>query len=260
VARTRRAACLGLLAALASAPAGAEGDFLFSVPVRGTAASDAERVRLALHVKSPERLAQTLGAEASAINDGALVVTLPRRPTVSGAPEERHRKASLAIDWDDPAVAELHDVLAARVHGEPTLEELRAFVAKYIARKTLERPWDIASVVARTKAGDCTEHAVLLTALARSFGRPARVIEGVVLVSDDAGRLAGYGHAWSEIHADGAWQLVDATATAEQKVRYVPLFAIEQEGPSMGMAISVATQRVLVREIEVLPDAEEQKD
>ena len=54
-----------------------------------------------------------------------------------------------------------------------------------------------------TKRGDCNEHAVLFTALARAVGLPSRVAAGVVYMDS-----AFYYHAWSEVWL-GRWVAVD---------------------------------------------------
>ena len=54
-----------------------------------------------------------------------------------------------------------------------------------------------------TKRGDCNEHAVLFTALARAAGLPSRVAAGVVYLDN-----AFYYHAWSEVWL-GEWVAVD---------------------------------------------------
>ena len=54
-----------------------------------------------------------------------------------------------------------------------------------------------------SKRGDCNEHAVLFTALARAAGLPARVAAGVVYFDG-----AFYYHAWSEVWL-GQWVAVD---------------------------------------------------
>jgi transglutaminase-like putative cysteine protease len=56
-----------------------------------------------------------------------------------------------------------------------------------------------------SKRGDCNEHAVLFTALARAAGIPARVVAGVVYLDG-----AFYYHAWSEVWL-GQWVAVDPT-------------------------------------------------
>lgn len=62
--------------------------------------------------------------------------------------------------------------------------------------------------VLRTRAGDCNEHTVLYTALARAAGIPARIAIGLVY-SDT---LEGFGyHAWPEVHVMGGWIPMDPT-------------------------------------------------
>jgi hypothetical protein len=56
-----------------------------------------------------------------------------------------------------------------------------------------------------SRKGDCNEHAVLFTALARAAGIPARVAAGVVYLDG-----AFYYHAWSEVWL-GQWVAVDPT-------------------------------------------------
>jgi hypothetical protein len=56
-----------------------------------------------------------------------------------------------------------------------------------------------------SRKGDCNEHAVLFTALARAAGIPARVAAGIVYLDG-----AFYYHAWSEVWL-GQWVAVDPT-------------------------------------------------
>lgn len=61
--------------------------------------------------------------------------------------------------------------------------------------------------VLRTRQGDCNEHTVLFTAMARAAGVPCRIVIGLVY-SDT---LGGFGyHAWPEVYADG-WLPMDPT-------------------------------------------------
>jgi hypothetical protein len=57
--------------------------------------------------------------------------------------------------------------------------------------------------VLERQKGDCSEHAVLFTALARAAGLPARIAAGVVYLNG-----AFYYHAWSEVWL-GQWVSVD---------------------------------------------------
>jgi hypothetical protein len=101
------------------------------------------------------------------------------------------------------------------------------------------RNFDIASRVADHRSGDCTEHAVLLAALARSVGLPAVVVIGTVFAHDGS-TVGAFGHAWTEIHRDGGWSLVDATPLGGVvPLAYVPEGLLSDEGP--GYFFSVAT-------------------
>src|SRR5581483_6576666 len=76
-------------------------------------------------------------------------------------------------------------------------------------RKSYSANADNALTVLDNKAGDCTEHALLLVALARAAGLPAREVGGVGFVP---GKKPLFGwHAWAEIHDGSQWVTVDPT-------------------------------------------------
>jgi Transglutaminase-like superfamily len=225
---------------------------LYEVPVRmaGRVDEGGTTLRVEVHVRRPERLAEHFSG--AVVRDDAVTLALGDRDTLPGEPGERQRSPSFVIDWDEKPVVSLHARLVAEQGASPSLDALREFASRAIPHKTLSQGWDLASAIARNGAGDCTEHAVLLAALARSVGRPARVVVGVLLVEAE-GKVAGFGHAWTEIHDGTRWRLVDATPIGEQPgLRYLPLFAIEDEGPGYTMALATATQALWVREIAVL--------
>jgi len=62
-----------------------------------------------------------------------------------------------------------------------------------------------AGEVIRDRRGTCVGYAVLLTSLARAAGVPARFLMGYVYLNGIWG-----GHAWTEVHVDGAWVPLDA--------------------------------------------------
>ncbi|MCC6487697.1 MAG: transglutaminase domain-containing protein [Candidatus Hydrogenedentes bacterium] len=62
--------------------------------------------------------------------------------------------------------------------------------------------------VLATGQGDCNEHTVLYTALARAAGVPTRIAIGVVWSED---YNAFYYHAWPEVYANGRWVWIDPT-------------------------------------------------
>ncbi len=87
-------------------------------------------------------------------------------------------------------------------------------LSEYVNR-TLEKAYgashDRASDVLEAGKGDCTEHTVLLVALARALGIPARDVHGLVYARYDDGKDALYWHAWAEVKSGGEWIAMDPT-------------------------------------------------
>ncbi len=245
-----------LLSALALALPGvaaAGGLYLHSIPttVRGAAAGDGP-LRIRAFVADPPALAASLSASAGSVGADHVEIELASYPELEPRAPERYRTASFVIDFDEPAVRALRDELAARHGDSPSLDALRRFTGESIPRKSMDRGWDLASRVAHSGAGDCTEHAVLLTALARAVGRPARVAVGLLIARID-GEPRAFGHAWAEIHEGGHWVPVDATPIAEevQGPAYLPLSLLTDEGPGYALALGRGLQRSWVRRVEV---------
>ncbi len=76
-------------------------------------------------------------------------------------------------------------------------------------RKTYDANADDALTVLENKAGDCTEHTLLFTALARAAGIPAHEVGGLVYAGGDKPSFGW--HAWAEIHDGSQWVTVDPT-------------------------------------------------
>lgn len=93
------------------------------------------------------------------------------------------------------------------------------------------------------RAGECGSHSMLLAALCRSVGIPARVVFGALYVPNWGG---GFGqHAWNEIYMGKAgWIPVDATAGETDFVDSAHIRAMEIR--------SAASNRFNGKEIEVL--------
>ena len=91
-------------------------------------------------------------------------------------------------------------------------ETLRRFVSEHVDEKNLNTVMATATEVARTGAGDCTEHAVLLSAMLRGAGIPSRVATGLVYAERFAGESEIFVyHMWSQAYLDGRWTDLDAT-------------------------------------------------
>ena len=231
--------------------AGAEGLYLHVIPVRAPESGAPTPLRIAAYAPEPEVVAAELGDAVRSLGSERLEIDLERYPQLEPTAPDAYRQASFVVDFDEPPVAELRARLL-EAHGEaPGAEALRRFTDAAIPHKTLERGWDLASQVARTGAGDCTEHAVLLAALARAVGHPARIVVGLVLVATDAGPEA-FGHAWAELHDGDRWRVVDATPLPSAGVVHLPLALLREEGPGYALALAGTLRRGWVREIEIL--------
>lgn len=143
-------------------------------------------------------------------------IRMANAPTAEGTTlTDDERNAMLA---SDPMVNAAHpDIqkMAKEIVSESTApweraQKIYAWVYKNIEKMSmLSVP--AALEVLRTKQGDCNEHTVLFTALARAADVPARMAIGLVYSED----LGGFGyHAWPEVYA-GQWLPMDPTLGQE---------------------------------------------
>jgi transglutaminase-like putative cysteine protease len=190
---------------------------------------------------------------APAVEGGALVVADLRgeRPDTSPA-LPRHRKPSFVLDYDEPAFAPLLAEARASLGPKAAPAALARFVHGYVKDKNTTRNFDVASRVARAREGDCSEHAVLLAALARAEGHAARVVQGLVLVREGE-KLLAVGHAWVEVRGKKAWEVVDGALPPEVGARYVPLGVLDVEGPGFTLALLSSLGPSHVRRVRVEP-------
>ena len=240
---------LALTATLWPGAAAADGDtpYLATIAIERAAGSNGvlgESVASTLHVNEPRKtaalLAQVDGMEITATGDSTVSILAAARPTLKEAPTDRHHHNTWVLDFDEDAIQGLLAELAAEHDNVPSPAELEQFVFDHITNKSYSRAFDLASRVAATREGDCTEHAVLLAALARAHGYPARVVFGNLVLDFDEGLFA-FGHAWAEIYVDDAWQIRDATLPENdpslRQARYLPAGDLREEGPAYFMAL-----------------------
>lgn len=111
---------------------------------------------------------------------------------------------------DDPALIEA----SARAVGDATTvwvatQRLVRFVHDHIENKSLSQAFTSASEALESREGDCTEHAVLFSALAKIAGIPTRLVTGLVYIGGPKNQF-GY-HEWAEVWTGSAWHPVDPT-------------------------------------------------
>jgi hypothetical protein len=239
-----------LAAATLALPAVAEITPLYVIPTTSEASAPipaGKPIRMRLHVVDAESFARILGVE---VKPGATEIELvlagyPQRASLT---ERTWREATFIVDFDEPAFAPLKDEI--RSLGErPAPLALVEFVNR-IVDESVPRRWDFASTVARRREGDCSEHAMLLAALLRMTGQPARVALGLAIQSDGT-KFGAFGHAWVETMQEGQWVVADAALYGVPNVRYLPLGVIEDEGPGYALAL-VELMQAWARQITVL--------
>ncbi len=151
-----------------------------------------------------------------------LTVTARRPAAADPAKDTPLAKAGAGADPEDlastpqanfeaPEVARLAREAAGDARG--AYEAARRLSAAVYERldKAYGSSHDRASDVLAAGKGDCTEHSVLLVALARSLGIPARAVHGLVYARYEDGKDALYWHAWVEVRSAGEWIALDPT-------------------------------------------------
>jgi transglutaminase-like putative cysteine protease len=227
---------------IASIPVDVANDFDWSKPVR--AEVSVERPDLLLAALYGE-----MASEKAVSAGGSVRIDLPAPSVLQDSPSAQHRTSSFVIDYGEPSIQALLTALRETHGTQPSVAALVDFTSSTIADKSTEHGWDIASQVARNRAGDCTEHAVLLTALARASSYPARVVQGAAIIEEPGSALV-FGHAWAEIYVDGAWRLADATKiTDAAKIHYLRTGTIDVEGPGFVFGMMVSFQKTAIFKI-----------
>lgn len=213
-----------------------------------------DSVRGVLYVSNPASAAANFrgvnGVDVSAHDENTVSIIFSDKPTFAEQPGDQYGRSSFVIDFDEAAVAALTEELRSAHSDTPTPDEIAAFVYAHISEKSYSRAFDFASRVAANGEGNCTEHAVLLAAIARANGYFARVAMGTLIIDTDNEPLA-FGHAWTEIYIDSGWQIKDATlpegSNKTSKFRYLPISLIRDEGPGYNFSMADMLQTMPIK-------------
>lgn len=156
----------------------------------------------------------TMGADGSSA-EVVVDIDQPQAATAEEIANAGFLAVSPMVDWKDPLIEKLAPRAIREVKDGSTMEKvdaMRQYVFRHINVKGLDQAFASGSETARTKRGDCSEHAVLLCTLLRANGVPARVACGLVYADQFAGHADIYGwHMWTQALVDGTWIDVDAT-------------------------------------------------
>jgi hypothetical protein len=190
------------------------------VPVSEPVAQTSERAVYRARVKSGSiagLFSEGLSQRVKPLDDQAAEITVlavrPDRPATADvpptAPTDADRAAGSFVQSDDPLIVELaKGVLPGESDPWKVACALEAFVDRAIVEKSLSQAFASAAEVARTREGDCTEHAVLLAALCRARGIPARGAFGLVYYAPKKGFAY---HMWTEAWINDRWVPIDGT-------------------------------------------------
>ena len=138
-------------------------------------------------------------------------LTLPLAPAQIAAHHlDEWLRPTLAVESQAPDIVALtQKTLGQTTDAFEAVEKLTRFVYRFL-KKSYGVSSDRATRVLALKEGDCTEHALLFTAMARAAGIPARRINGLVYMDSDDGVPSLYWHEWVEVFV-GEWVPVDPT-------------------------------------------------
>lgn len=184
------------------------------------------------------------------LDDGSYELTIRRidraalvnaAATRDGPEAARNLRATLYANCDDPRITKMAaEAVGTAKHAKayPTVDRLRKYVSRIIIDKSLGVGFATAGDVARMREGDCTEHAVLLTALARARRIPARGVIGLVYVPRFAGKRNIFGfHMWTQVLLDNKWIDLDAALNqTDVDPTHIALFTTELGDDPMGGA------------------------
>lgn len=170
----------------------------------------------------------TTGAQRVTAEDEKSVTLLVDIDDNVAAPEgdgddKDYLESSTLIDSDEPFIQKLAERVLRPLNKDPMLrgEALREFAYEYITKKGMATAFASAGETAKTRTGDCSEHAVFLAALMRASKMPSRVATGLVYMTERNGKgLFGW-HMWTQALIDGRWVDFDATLPVRHSAGHI---------------------------------------
>ncbi len=184
------------------------------IPLKsGVLASATSATFLVQHKDAKLEFPDSARQRVKRIDEHRVEVTVSQEPQ-SGPddppPSDSDLDAGPQIEVKDAQIQQLASRVSEKIKEPYELAvALRDLVSEHITKKDMSQGFSTAAEVARSRQGDCTEHAVLLAAVCRARGIPARLAAGLVQVSDAQGFAMNY-HMWTLIWDGKHWRPVDA--------------------------------------------------
>ena len=205
----------------AAVPANAQQDLGFQTLVPCPKLPDARTapaVVYELELDDPE-VAKAFPADANQkivrLDGRKLTLKVLKRSPPPGAAPGKTDAEFLApngfVQSDDPAIVKVaKDAVGAEYDPWKQCQKLEHWVKTEMKHGDFSAAFLTASDALARRSGDCTEHGVLLAALCKAVGVPARVAVGLVYVDFGEKPALGY-HLWTEVNLAGEWYALDGT-------------------------------------------------
>ncbi|MDQ7997182.1 MAG: transglutaminase-like domain-containing protein [Luteibacter sp.] len=144
--------------------------------------------------------------------DYEITVGHPQRHDDEPGPTPEDTASNPWVQSDAPEVIALAKEAVGNASSDLNrMRRLRSFLTSYIDQTGLEVGYASALETIQTRRGDCTEHAVLLAAMARSQGIPTRIVTGLVYAQRFAGASRVFvPHTWVQAWINGRWESFDS--------------------------------------------------
>jgi hypothetical protein len=143
---------------------------------------------------------------------GGLAVVVTPQPLPSGdafpySGSDSEARAALQptrfLPCRDPQIVKLAaDAAGGTANAGEAVARLAQFVREYIVDKFNDTDVDTATDIIESRRGACRQHAILLAALCRAVGIPARLVGGMIYNAQSS-TLSG--HAWTQVFLGGRW-------------------------------------------------------
>ncbi len=162
------------------------------------------------------------------------------------------------LERDDPIRCADDPVVAAKAReitaGATTRREAVTLLADWIHHTLQKQYTAIGNLTAREtldgNSGDCSEHAILFDAFARSLGMPVKECSGYVFWDRRGGA-----HAWSQVLIDGEWVHVDCVGNLVGAPPQYLLFWRHEEGRPRDKTLGERLTLLRTRPIEIAVEA-----
>ncbi|MEK7867084.1 MAG: transglutaminase domain-containing protein [Planctomycetota bacterium] len=143
------------------------------------------------------------------VKNGA-ATTVVNRPVPASPELEQFLLSNSYLQSADPEMVKAaNEAVGGEENAWTAAKKLERWVHEGITSKNMDVAFATASEVLKSREGDCSEHAVLLAALARAAGIPSKVCTGFLYIGGHFG-----GHAWTSVWV-GQWVDLDATLGGE---------------------------------------------